>query len=114
MEGLGRDWSGANTRNQRCPGRQGREACCYKPVKEKKDEGPRCGQLGGNGAPADTVLGERRPKEEVPVTTLNVYRVRHSVTGTHSIDPVKGHPAHAWAGSRPFLLLKVKPAFLSY
>lgn len=35
----------------------GREACCYKPVKEKKGEGPRYGQLGGNGEPADAVTG---------------------------------------------------------
>lgn len=48
------------------------------------------------------------------MTTLNVYRVRHSVTATHSIDPVKGHPPHARAGLRPSFLLKVKPAFLSY
>ena len=46
--------------------------------------------------------------------TLNVYRVRHSVTTTHSIDPVKGLPPHARAGLPPSFLLKVKPAFLSY
>lgn len=42
------------------------------------------------GEPTDAVLGERRPKEEVPVMTLNVYRVRHSITTTQSTDPVKG------------------------
>lgn len=46
--------------------------------------------------------------------TLNVYRVRHSITTTQSTDPVKGLPPHARAGLPPSFLLKVKPAFLSY
>lgn len=117
--GVGAGWRGtwagpgsATPGTSGAPEGRGRETAAYKPVQGEKDEGPRCGQLGGNGGTYRRSLGERRPKEEVPAMTLNVYRVEHSITTTQSTDPVKGLP-HAQAGLPPSFLLKVKPAFLS-